>query len=211
MKIPIAILKDLLANSDFPQTASAGLKISSVMMPFYFTKENEMGVLLTKRSDFLKNHPGQISFPGGQFDHCDKTLAETALREWEEETGETRDTIEILGSYHTLNTGTGFHITPFISIYRGNFNFHLNKNEVDYLIMLELDKLFHVPFYTIRLEHHLSGRTNLYYFDLPEGLLWGATCHMLYHFLKEFCGFTREPDIVKQNLSSAPFFSPLRI
>ena len=110
MKIPFDKLKDLLANSEFPQVSTSGLQASSVLVPFYFTNENKPGIILTKRSEHLKNHPGQISFPGGKFDESDKTLLETALREWEEETGETRETLEIIGSYHSLDTGTGYHI-----------------------------------------------------------------------------------------------------
>ncbi|MBP9884724.1 MAG: CoA pyrophosphatase [Leptospiraceae bacterium] len=208
MKIPFDKLKDLLANSEFPQVSTSGLQASSVLVPFYFTNENKPGIILTKRSEHLKNHPGQISFPGGKFDESDKTLLETALREWEEETGETRETLEIIGSYHSLDTGTGYHITPFISIYRGNFNFSPNQNEVDFLIHLELEKLLSSPFYTMEWEKHPSGRFHIYYFDLPEGLLWGATCHILLQFLKEFCEFNRKPQLVERNLSKAPFFSP---
>ena len=165
MKIPFDKLKDLLANSEFPQVSTSGLQASSVLVPFYFTNENKPGIILTKRSEHLKNHPGQISFPGGKFDESDKTLLETALREWEEETGETRETLEIIGSYHSLDTGTGYHITPFISIYRGNFNFSPNQNEVDFLIHLELEKLLSSPFYTMEWEKHPSGRFHIYYFD----------------------------------------------
>lgn len=208
MKIPFDKIKNLLANSNFPQIPSDGLKLSSVILPFYFTGDNHVGILLTKRSEHLKSHAGQISFPGGKFDEADKTLIETALREWEEETGETRDTLEVVGSYHTLNTGTGYHITPFISIYRGNFNFNLSKHEVDFMIHMELEDLLHLPFYSIEWGNHPSGRVHIYYFDLPQGLLWGATCHILFHFLKEFCGFNRKPEMVKANLNSAPFFLP---
>lgn len=208
MKISFEQLKASLANSDFPQISSAGLKLSSVIMPFYFTEDNHVGVLLTKRSEHLKSHAGQISFPGGKFDEADKTLLETALREWEEETGESRNTLEVIGSFHSLNTGTGYHITPFISIYRGNFKFNVNQNEVDFMIPLELEELTRAPFYTIEWEKNSSGRIHIYYFDLLSGLLWGATCHILYTFLKEMCGFERRPQFVKPNLNVPPFFSP---
>lgn len=208
MKISFEKLKATLANAEYPQIPTAGLKISSVIMPFYFTKEDHVGVLLTKRSDLLKNHAGQISFPGGKFDEADKTLVETALREWEEETGESRNSLEVLGSYHSVNTGTGYHITPFISIYKGNFEFKVNHHEVDYMIPIELEEFLFAPFYTIEWEKHLSGRINIYYFDLLQGLLWGATCHILFTFLHEMCGFERKPKLVKPNSNIPPFFLP---
>ncbi|HRG46967.1 MAG TPA: CoA pyrophosphatase [Leptospiraceae bacterium] len=208
MKIQFDKIKKVLANTNFPQISSNGLKISSVVLPFYQTHSNKTGILLTKRSEHLKSHAGQISFPGGKFDESDGTLLETALREWEEETGERRETLEIIGSYNGLNTGTGFHITPYISVYNGDFNFKVNRNEVDFMIQIELEELLHAPFYTIEWNNHPSGRFNIYYFDLPQGLLWGATCHILYHFLKDFCGYEKKPELVKANLHSPPFFSP---
>ena len=79
-------IKQRLYNSNYPHISSEGLKLSSVVLPFYKTENGKSGILLTKRSDHLKSHAGQISFPGGKFDELDKTLLETALREWEEET-----------------------------------------------------------------------------------------------------------------------------
>ena len=201
-------IKKKLIDSDYPQISSKGLKISSVVLPFYLTKENKPGIILTKRSEHLNSHAGQISFPGGKFDDSDGTIRETALREWEEETGENRNTLEIIGSFHGLNTGTGYHITPFIARYFGNFNFYPNRNEVDFIIHLELEELLNIPFYTMPLENHPSGRFDIFYFDLPQGLLWGATCHILVQFLNEFCEFRRIPEPVKANLKAAPFFSP---
>ena len=149
MKIQFDKIKELLANTNFPQISSIGLKISSVVLPFYQTQNNKTGILLTKRSEHLKSHAGQISFPGGKFDESDGTLLETALREWEEETGERRETLEIIGSYHGLNTGTGFHITPYISVYTVDFNFNVNRNEVDFMIQIELEHFLHQI-------HHIS-------------------------------------------------------
>lgn len=201
-------IKRRLHNSNYPHISSEGLKLSSVVLPFYKTESGKTGILLTKRSDHLKSHAGQISFPGGKFDESDETLLETALREWEEETGSSRDNLEVIGSYHSLNTGTGYHITPFITFYTGDFQFNPNRNEVDFLLHVELEELLHLPFYAIHFDHHPSGRVEVYYFDLPQGLLWGATCHILVQFLKEFCGFRRKAELVKANLKIPPFFSP---
>ena len=53
---------------------------------FYLTKK-DLEILLTKRSNSLKNHPGQIAFPGGKKDQIDSSPIETALRETQEEVG----------------------------------------------------------------------------------------------------------------------------
>jgi len=201
-------LKVNLANSSFPIVDSQGLKVSSVVMPFYRITDDQIGILLTKRSEHLKSHAGQISFPGGKYDETDGTLLETALREWEEETGANRNSLEIIGSYESMSTGTGFHITPFVALYSGDFTFNVNPREVDFMIKMDLEKLNQFPFYTVHWDAHPSGRIHIYYIDLPEGLLWGATCHILYRFLRDYAGFDRKPILVKPNLNHPPFFQP---
>ena len=67
----------------------------------------------------LKDHPGQISFPGGRVDEVDDTYIETALREAKEEIGIDRNHIEILGLMPEYRTGSGFKVVPVVSIVVG--------------------------------------------------------------------------------------------
>jgi 8-oxo-dGTP pyrophosphatase MutT (NUDIX family) len=181
------------------------MQSSSVIFPLFAAKNAETGILLTMRSRHLKSHPGQISFPGG-VQELGEDLLETALREWEEEMGTSRQEIEILGRHRGLDTRTGYHITPYLAIYRGNFQFQLNE-EVESVIPILLSDLWIRDFYSLdypELQNH-----QIFYFDLEEnGLLWGATCEMILRFLKEFCAFDRNPILVKPNLSNPPFFQP---
>lgn len=175
-----------------------------MVFPLY-ESEGKVGVLLTLRSRHLKSHPGQISFPGG-VQEMGESLEETALREWEEEMGTPRSELEIWGQYRSLDTRTGYHITPFLAEYRGNFQFAWNE-EVEATIHLPLSELWERDFYTLDFVRARSH--HVYYWDLGEkGLLWGATAEIILRFVREFCGFEREPQVVLPNLVGPPFFSP---
>ncbi|MCE9500027.1 MAG: CoA pyrophosphatase [Leptospira sp.] len=177
--------------------------ISSVIFPLYF--DTDWGVILTKRSDSLKSHPGQVSFPGGMYSAADNSLLETGLREWEEETGESRKTLEVLGKYREMFTRTGFHITSFLAYYTGNFRFAIS-DEVDFIFMVPFSEFQSIPFFAINFPVGTDGL--IYYFVHERSLIWGATCEMIVGFLREFNEFRREPVLVKANLATPPFFNP---
>ncbi|MBM9499866.1 CoA pyrophosphatase [Leptospira sp. 201903071] len=218
MKFDFQTLKDKLA---IPQESFNGIpapplvgeektRASSVILPIYEKTNLLQGIILQKRNSNLKAHPGQISFPGGAHSSDDKNLLETALREWEEEMGESSSVLEVLGEYPGLYTHTGFHISPFIARYNGSFQFRPNPEEVERSILLDLDRLETAPFYSIRIRRSGAKELEIYYFDLEEGLLWGATGRIIVNFLREHAEFDREPIQVEPNLGFPPFFDPIR-
>ena len=71
-------------------------------------------VLFTRRTDALRHHAGQVSFPGGRCDPCDATPIDTALREAHEEVGIEPAQVEVLGCLPDYITGTGFRVTPVV-------------------------------------------------------------------------------------------------
>lgn len=190
-----------LKDSPFAQGRTIPLA-SSVILPFFSFESGDTGILLTTRSKHLKSHPGQISFPGGVQEE-NEDLEETALREWEEEMGVSRDCLEILGRIHSLVTITGYHITPFVGIYSGDFQFLLS-DEVESAFSISMEFVETSGFYCIDFQR--SGRNRVYYFDIPgHGLLWGATCEILVRFLRTTQNFQREPKLVQPNLPYPPF------
>jgi 8-oxo-dGTP pyrophosphatase MutT (NUDIX family) len=218
MKFDFQALKNKLA---IPQESFNGIpaqrldgeentKASSVILPIYEKPDDTQGIILQKRNSNLKAHPGQISFPGGAHSSHDKNLLETALREWEEEMGESSSVLEVLGEYPGLYTHTGFHISPFIARYKGTFRFNPNPEEVERPILLDLNRLKTSPFYSIRIRRSGAKELEIYYFDLEEGLLWGATGRIIVNFLREHAKFDREPTQVEPNLGFPPFFDPIR-
>ena len=86
--------------------------------------------MLTQRAAHMHDHPGQISFPGGRVDLTDSTRIETALREMEEEVGIDRQHVSVLGTLPEYRTGSGYRVTPVVSIVTPPFDLHANPDEV---------------------------------------------------------------------------------
>jgi len=136
-------------------------------------------ILLTKRTDHLTKHAGQVSFPGGKVDEGDADAVAAALREAQEEVGLAPDHVEVCGFLDTYRTGTGFEIVPVVGLVRPGFELTLQESEVQ--------AAFEVPL------HFLLDRTNHQrqsamwqgirreYYAMPYGdyFIWGATAAML--------------------------------
>ncbi|GHF23767.1 coenzyme A pyrophosphatase [Kordiimonas sediminis] len=150
---------------------------AAVLIPIVERKEPT--ILLTKRTEHLRKHAGQVSFPGGAADETDRDPVHTALREAEEEIGLDPSIVDIRGNLDQYRTGTGFVITPIVSIVQPDFTLTLEPNEVEAAFEVPLD------FILDRTNHQLQtmfwrGRDRTYY-TMPYGgfNIWGATAAML--------------------------------
>ena len=102
---------------------------ASVLFPIVL-RESGPSVLFTQRTAHLKDHPGQISFPGGRMEPEDSSPAHTALREAAEEIGLSSAHVEILGYLPEYRTVTGFRITPVVAIVTPPFDLCPEPGEV---------------------------------------------------------------------------------
>jgi 8-oxo-dGTP pyrophosphatase MutT (NUDIX family) len=136
-------------------------------------------VLLTKRAAHLRDHSGQVSFPGGKIDSTDDSPAAAALREAEEEIGLSRDAAEPLGYLDIYMTTLGFRIVPVIAELEPDFKLVLNTAEVD--------EAFEVPlaFVMDQANHQRHSREwqgmTRHYYAIPYGerYIWGVTAGIL--------------------------------
>ncbi len=151
---------------------------ASVLIPI-LTFKKDLEILLTKRSNNLKNHPGQIAFPGGKKDQIDSSPIETALRETQEEVGLNPKNVEIIASLPSHKTATGFVIKPYLGLINQPFSETLRQGEVD--------EIFTVPYEYILNEKNFSIQTRKWngsqrsYYVVPYGpyYVWGATARIL--------------------------------
>ncbi|MDN3921922.1 NUDIX hydrolase [Roseateles violae] len=154
-------------------------------------------LLLTRRTAHLRDHAGQISFPGGRVEPEDEGAIATALRETEEEIGLAREHIEVIGSLPIYTTVTAFEVSPVVALVRPGFNLTLDAFEVD--------EAFEVPLaFLMDPAHHQRHRFSWeggerQFLSMPwiapdpaeggvprEYFIWGATAAMLrnlYRFL----------------------------
>lgn len=159
---------------------------AAVLVPIV-DRADGLSVLLTQRSAHLKNHGGQISFPGGRVEPDDAGPLATALRETEEEIGLSPRHIELAGYMQPHLIISGFRVTPVVGFIRPDFELRLNPREVD--------STFEVPLAHVldpanhRARERLLGDLKLQVYDIPYGPhhIWGATAGMLmalYHLLR---------------------------
>lgn len=152
--------------------------LAAVLVPLV-VRSNRWTVLLTRRTDHLHHHPGQISFPGGRVERADRSPIETALRETAEEIGLQGRHIELLGALPDYLTGTGFCVTPVVGLVRPPFELTLDAFEVAEAFEVPLSHFLdpanhqrHSMEYQGQIRHFHAMPYNDYY-------IWGATAGII--------------------------------
>lgn len=136
-------------------------------------------VLLTRRTAGLRNHAGQVSFPGGRIETGDPDVVAAALREAHEEIGLPPGNVRPLGFLDPLATITGFRVTPVVASIAGGFVPRPDPSEVAEAFEVPLRYLMN-PVNLTRQEMHFGGRRReVLEFRYPEQRIWGATASML--------------------------------
>ena len=136
-------------------------------------------MLLTQRTAHLRDHGGQVSFPGGRCEPEDGSPEATALREAEEEVGLAASQVEILGRLPEYRTGTGFVITPVVGLVTPPLNLKLDDFEVAEVFEPPLDFLLD-PANHQRQSIEVRGARHEFWAMPWQGyFIWGATAGML--------------------------------
>lgn len=166
----------------FPGRAPA---TAAVLVPLV-QRPGELHVLLTRRTDHLHDHAGQISFPGGRTDPQDADAVATALREAHEEVGLEASKVEVLGCLPAYTTVTRFVVTPVVALVRPDYRLALDAFEVAEAFEVPLPFLMN-PAHHQRHEFAFGGVTRQF-LSMPWGpgggdphryFIWGATAAML--------------------------------
>jgi 8-oxo-dGTP pyrophosphatase MutT (NUDIX family) len=151
---------------------------AAVLVALYESGEGELRVVLTKRRADLRRHAGEISFPGGRRDPQDETLADTALREAEEEIGLARAEVTVVGALERTSTFvTNYAIHPFVGLLKGPHQWRASELEVDAVLEPTLREVRAGQTRTRIERRGISFETDAYVFD--EQLVWGATARIL--------------------------------
>lgn len=166
---------------------------ASVLVPLVMREE--LTVLLTRRTEHLRDHAGQISFPGGRAEPDDADAADTALREAEEEVGLAREHVEVIGHLPLYSTVTAFMVTPVVALVRPGFEVRPDPFEVAEVFEVPLSFLMQ-PAHHRRHAFEFAGERREFFSmpwerPRPDGgvdryFIWGATAAMLrnlYRFL----------------------------
>jgi len=136
-------------------------------------------VLLTRRTDHLDDHAGQIAFPGGRIEASDTGPSAAALREAEEETGLPPARVRLIGQLDTYVTRTGFEVVPVVGLVTPPFTIEPDSFEVAELFEVPL-AFFLAPENRQRHSRVFQGKERQFYvFPYGDYYVWGATAGML--------------------------------
>jgi 8-oxo-dGTP pyrophosphatase MutT (NUDIX family) len=182
MRINVEQIRRFLESFRRRELGKPDLKKAAVLMLF-FPKGEDLYILLTKRTEDVEHHKGQISFPGGSRDEGDEDLVATALRESDEEIGLSRDAFQVLGLFDEYETPSGFAITPVIAY--APVLPPLRRNAIEVAAILEVPVSLFLDGQNERVEKRVrNGRVfDVYYYRYGDYEIWGATAAMLRAFL----------------------------
>jgi len=160
-----------------------GTRRAAVLVPLVFAPDGA-ALVLTKRTDTVERHKGQISFPGGGVE-AGEALLDAALRETYEEVGVRPEDVTVLGRLDDQETSvSGFLVTPFVGEIPYPSRLRLSPGEVGAILQVPL-QVFLEPG-TLRTEvRERGGRTDTsYYYTVGSQVVWGATARIIATFFE---------------------------
>ena len=156
----------------------AKLKRAAILMPI-IEKEDGLHMLLIRRAEHLRSHPGQVAFPGGAEEEGDQNLIQTALREAEEEVGLPQSHVGVAGFLDLHQTPSGYLILPVIGFVQKKFSPKPDQSEVAEIFDAPLSFLMNPTNH-----QEMNGRWNnqeRIYYAMPyrQHKIWGVTAGIL--------------------------------
>jgi 8-oxo-dGTP pyrophosphatase MutT (NUDIX family) len=161
------------------RAAMSSVRVPAAVLVPLVERDTGLTVLLTQRAATLKDHAGQISFPGGRIEPDDRDAWHAALRESHEEIGLSENFVEFAGYMPDHMVGTGFRVTPVVGFVNPAYELKIATAEVHDVFEVPLEFILDEANHKTR-QRELGGETVQVY-DIPYGdrNIWGATAGML--------------------------------
>jgi len=145
-------------------------------------------VLLTRRSETLNSHRGEISFPGGRVD-AGETYVDAALREAHEEVALEPSIVEVHGTLDAISTMvTRSFIVPVVGTVDHHPALRPALGEVDRILWVSLADLIRADTFREEIWPFEGGLRPMFFFELDDETIWGATARMLHQLLRVALG-----------------------
>jgi 8-oxo-dGTP pyrophosphatase MutT (NUDIX family) len=181
-------LTDLSTQFEIPNTPVRPpfvnvTRASGVLAPLFF-RDGELRLLFTRRDGRLRNHKGEVSFPGGRLNDGETPL-EAALRETHEEVALPPDRVRVLGQLEPLTTVVSASaITPIVGFVEGDLPpLVANPGEVDRIFDTSLYELTHFECFREEVWNFPDGSFPVWFFEVEDDTIWGATGRMIRRLL----------------------------
>ena len=175
----IGALRKVLTRGEPAPAGSAGLRPAAVLVPIYPIPDDTR-VVLTRRTQRVEAHKGQVAFPGGAVEPSDADAVAAALRESREEIGLAPEHLEVLGQLAPRPTVSGFCITPVVGlIVRVPYAFRINPDEVAELFTVPLAWLLDPASQRRRRVNRPGEPPEEVFWEYQGRVIWGATARIL--------------------------------
>jgi 8-oxo-dGTP pyrophosphatase MutT (NUDIX family) len=176
-------LREFLAHRQKKTVTDPKRILSAVLLPIY-NKEGQCHILFTQRTNNVKEHKGQISFPGGARQD-DESLLDTALREAREEINLSANEVEVLGELDdTATTTSNFVVTPFVGVIPWPNDLKADGWETDEIIEVPISALLEGKVLEEKKEVVGGKPVTSYFYHYGDRIIWGATARILHQFLE---------------------------
>lgn len=176
-------LKQVLTQRQTSHIVATSYVPAAVLIPVYH-KQGEYHILFTKRTEIVKDHKGQISFPGGTYEAKDGTLLNTALRESTEEIGLAAEAVEVLGELDDyLTVGSGYIISPFVGVIPWPYPLKVDPIEVAKIVEVPISALLNKSYLRLGTDTLNDQVITAYFYHYQGEVIWGATARILNQFL----------------------------
>lgn len=179
-------LREALSRRQKRKIVDDTMVSAAVLLPIYY-KEGQYYILFTKRTNKVKEHKGQISFPGGAYEEGDEMLVNTALRECAEEIYLNTEDIEVLGELDDVVSRTSrYIISPFVGLISWPHQLKADGEEVEEIIEVSIRALLDRDSLRVDSEVLNGKEVPLYFYHYKGTVIWGATAWILNQFLDIF-------------------------
>lgn len=174
---PVKIENDMVQGEAFNEFRDA-----AVLVPI--TDRSEPGVILTQRPEFLRNHGGQVAFPGGKVDETDSDHIAAALREADEELAISPAHVNVIGTTDIYYARSGFRITPVIGIVPPDMDLRPNPGEVEDWFEVPLSYLIDPKNAEQKSGVWMGHERHYYDINWQGRRIWGVTAGIIANFAR---------------------------
>lgn len=177
-------IKEVL-NQRLPRAIERkSLKDAAVLIPIIF-KDNQPHVLVTKRTNNVGTHKGEVSLPGGGIDQDDPTPLYTALRETYEEVGIKSEDVSVLGEFDHFISIYGFHVYTFVGLIPYPYPLTINHDEIESYTEVPLSLFVEEQYNDVQYYTYEGTSYAIYYYHYNGYTIWGLTAHILTDFSRK--------------------------